>query len=82
MSKFIPLKERIIRAGIHLIVGVIVFEFLYQGFPLAAIIGSLGFFWYERNEEKWLADRAFYDIIGALIGFLGWGSIRILLRYL
>lgn len=79
VSKFIPLKQRVIRAGIHIPVGVAIFEFCYQGYPVAGIITTFLFWRYEANEDRWLEDHAFYDIFGALIGLIGWGGIRILL---
>ena len=63
----IPLKQRVVRAAIHVPVGVltVMAGVIHWVFP---IVLTWGFLAYEKNEDRNIKDAAFYDIFGWLIG--------------
>ena len=66
---FIPFKQRLWRAVMHLPVGWTAFIGFYFSPHLGWAVLAL-FIIYERNEDRWIHDQAHYDILGALLGML------------
>lgn len=62
------MKDRIIRALIHIPVGFIC-AFIGEKHPIVAVIFAITFIvGYEFNEDKYRKDQAWKDILGFLIG--------------
>jgi len=62
--------ERIWRAVLHAPIGAIIIFVAspprgdwFYGFAILAL-----FIFYEKNEDKWLRDRAWIDVFGAICG--------------
>ena len=63
----IPQKEQLWRLIIHLPVGGFC-AWLCSVNWVAAVIFAFWFYHYERNEDKYLLDRMWIDLKGALFG--------------
>jgi len=74
-------KEKVIRALIHVPVG-ICNAFLLYAEPVFGILFFTGFFIYEIEESYHLKDGAFLDIYGWLCGFAGLATPFFILRLL
>jgi hypothetical protein len=67
MNGRVSTKEKVIRALIHIPVGIFNVFCGYVGWPYALIF-CLGFLCYEVIEDWREKDRGFYDVFGYLIG--------------
>ncbi|MFQ5826623.1 MAG: hypothetical protein ACE5IA_04615 [Dehalococcoidia bacterium] len=55
------------RLLIHIPAGVLIVEAAFQHWTLPLCLTAL-FVFYERNEDHWIRDQAWKDVVGALWG--------------
>ncbi len=62
----------------HAFIGAVVAGISYLN-PILGFTGALGFYFYERNEDRWLKDGAYLDVKAFLVGLIGTGAVVALL---